>query len=64
MVGLQQQHTHLEGWPWFSIGLDPFGGIILIILTLLIVKYIMRVKSDPSHRSRTIYICVNEGYSC
>jgi hypothetical protein len=22
MVGLQQQHTHLEGWPWFSIGLD------------------------------------------
>jgi len=61
MVGLQQQHTHLEGWPWFSIGLDPSGGIIS---TPLIVKYIMRVKSDPSHRSRTIYICVNEGYSC
>ena len=40
-----------------SIGLDPPGGIIL---TPLIVKYIVWVKSDPLHRSRTIHLPLND----
>ena len=52
MVGLQQQHTHLEGWPWFSIGLDPSGGIILTPAPYCKIYYagqvrpITQVKND------------------